>query len=283
MFVDHLPTGAPMWYDKDPQFSAAVVSARGGIVYEEVERERVTLEPIVMAVWPKVHVLDAATARFDILNREQVRAQHEMAELEDEKFLSAVHFSSLTATDRNTQVSATAGLTRQKLAEAFALVERYDMPIANIIMHAQELRDIRSWTNKDFWKPKVSPAATRDVKGCHLREHPGDGAIRREDSGKRTLNDCARPSHGCGMMLQSDRCGNATRSFEKCDHDSGLGLGFVNNSVDPVTQRLPKQRAPGTRLFESGLQKLGYIGERPSRAIPTEGSWVNQEVYAHAT
>jgi hypothetical protein len=28
-----------------------------------------------------VHVLDAATARFDILNREQIRAQHEMAEM----------------------------------------------------------------------------------------------------------------------------------------------------------------------------------------------------------
>lgn len=214
-----------MWYDLDPQFSAVVIGARGGVPYEEVSRERVSLEPIVIAVWPKVHALDAATARFDILNREQIRAQHkhlvlskvpdmletpkttstrpqvgsenevdstmgnqqgstqveflrdsqgtrpsgrmveseqrcksltnnkiqmEMAELEDEKVFNAIHYSSLSATDRNTLTSGSSGLSRGLLSTAFSYVEQYDAPVSNILMHAAQLRDIRNWTNQEF-------------------------------------------------------------------------------------------------------------------------------------
>ena len=150
MYVDHLPTGAPMWYDLDPQFTAVVVGARGGVPYQEITRTRVTLDPIVIAVWPKVHVLDAATARFDILNREQIRAQHEMAKQEDTKVLNAIHYSSLSATDRNPQTTTSTGLDRGSLATAFSYVESLDIPVANVVMHARQLRDIRAWTNRDF-------------------------------------------------------------------------------------------------------------------------------------
>lgn len=158
MFVDHLPTGAPMWYDKDPQFSAVVVSARGGVPYEETERDRVTLEPITLAVWPKVHALDAATARFDMLNREQIRAQHELAEKEDEKVFSAIHYASLSSTDRNSLTTGSNGLQRGKLATMFSYVEQYDAPVANVLMHAAQLRDIRNWTSEEF-----DPVTLREV------------------------------------------------------------------------------------------------------------------------
>lgn len=150
MFVDHLPTGAPMWYDLDPQFSAVAISSRGGVPYEETERDRVTLDPIVLSVWPKVHALDAATARFDQLNREQIRAQHELAALEDVKVFNAIHYASLSATDRNALTTGANGLQRGKLATMFSLVEAYDAPIANVLMHAAQLRDIRNWTSEEF-------------------------------------------------------------------------------------------------------------------------------------
>lgn len=77
--VDHLPAGAPSWYDLDPQFTAAVVGAKGGVNFSEIEATRINVDPQILAVYPKVHALDVAVRRFNILDREQERAQHEMA------------------------------------------------------------------------------------------------------------------------------------------------------------------------------------------------------------
>ena len=77
--MDHVPAGAPMYYDLDPQFVAAVVGPKGGVDYTEINTTRINLDPIILAVYPKVHVMDVATRRFNILDREQERAQHEMA------------------------------------------------------------------------------------------------------------------------------------------------------------------------------------------------------------
>ncbi len=64
--VDHLPAGAPSWYDLDPQFTAAVVGAKGGVSMTEVEATRVNVDPQILAVMPKVHALDVAVRRFAI-------------------------------------------------------------------------------------------------------------------------------------------------------------------------------------------------------------------------
>jgi hypothetical protein len=150
MYVHHLMQAEPMWYDLDPQFSAVTLSSRGGVPYEEISRTRITLDPFLLAVYPKVHVTDTATARFDILNREQVRAQHELAELEDEKIFTALHYSSLSATDRNPLTSGASGLSRGLLATAFSHIEDYDAPVANVLMRAKQYRDIREWTTEQF-------------------------------------------------------------------------------------------------------------------------------------
>jgi hypothetical protein len=63
MAVDHLPAGAPMYYDLDPQFRALTVGARGGVDLSEIQTTRIALEPIILAVYPKVHVMDVATRR----------------------------------------------------------------------------------------------------------------------------------------------------------------------------------------------------------------------------
>lgn len=127
-----------------------MISSRGGVPYEEIHRDRVNIDPFIIAVYPKVHVTDASTARFDILNREQVRAQHEMAEIEDSKVFTAIHYASLTATERNAQTAATSGLNRGSLATAFSLIEQYDAPVANVLLHAKQYRDIREWTTQQF-------------------------------------------------------------------------------------------------------------------------------------
>jgi hypothetical protein len=175
--VDHLPAGAPSWYDLDPQFTAAVVGAKGGVTMTEVEATRVNVDPQILAVMPKVHALDVAVRRFNILDREQERAQHEMAKLEDDNGFLAIRNSNLTgsdivnAGDVNPAVTSTAGLDLGSLADGFALVSQYDIPVANVVLHALQTRDIRVWTHRQF-DPVNKIAAICLDKGPGVLEHP---------------------------------------------------------------------------------------------------------------
>lgn len=178
--VDHLPAGAPSWYDLDPQFTAAVVGAKGGVTMTEVEATRVNVDPQILAVMPKVHALDVAVRRFNILDREQERAQHEMAKLEDDNGFLAIRNSNLTgsdivnAGDVNPAVTSTAGLDLGSLADGFALVSQYDIPVANVVLHALQTRDIRVWTHRQFdpvtQRELLKTGYIGDIWGAQVRE-----------------------------------------------------------------------------------------------------------------
>ncbi|MFA5759828.1 MAG: hypothetical protein WC942_10800 [Clostridia bacterium] len=51
MAVDVLPTGAPMWYDRDPDFAAVSLAQNGTVPYQTVRGTRLELEPFAIAVW----------------------------------------------------------------------------------------------------------------------------------------------------------------------------------------------------------------------------------------
>ena len=154
--VDHLPAGAPMYYDLDPQFRALVVGPKGGVDLSEIQTTRVSLEPFILAVYPKVHVMDVATRRFGILDRAQERAQIEMAGLEDDKIFAAFKNSGISVNDAvnngavNSIVTGSRGLSPEVAAEAFAAVEQFDIPVANIIVNAQQQRDLRLWSHRNY-------------------------------------------------------------------------------------------------------------------------------------
>lgn len=158
MFVDMLPTAAPMWYDKDPQFSAVTIGKRGAVPYEIIEGERVELEPIPIVTYVRIPVLDVSVRRFNILDREQVRARAEMAEIEDSKVFAAIDYGATTATGHNDAVTATAGVARDKLADLFSKIEDHDAPVANVLMRAAQYKDLRGWDNSDF-----DPVTQREV------------------------------------------------------------------------------------------------------------------------
>jgi intein-encoded DNA endonuclease-like protein len=100
--------------------------------------------------------MDVATRRFGILDREQQRAQHEMAALEDEKIFAAVKAGNISVNDEvnkgavNPVTTATGGLSPESLADAWAEVEQYDIPVTNVIVHAKQQRDLRLWTHRNF-------------------------------------------------------------------------------------------------------------------------------------
>jgi len=186
--VDHLPAGAPMYYDLDPQFRALVVGPRGGVDLSEIQTTRVYLEPIIMAVYPKVHVMDVATRRFGILDREQEKAQVEMARLEDQKVFAAFKTANIVATDPvnngvvNPLQTGASGLTPEISASCFGLVEQYDIPVANIIVHATQQQDLRLWTHKNFdpvtQRELLKTGYLGDLWGAQVRQSrfqtPGD-------------------------------------------------------------------------------------------------------------
>ncbi len=146
--VDHVQPGAPMWYDKDPQFSAQTISTLGGAPREEITGERVELVPFPIAVLVRIPVIEVATRRFDILNREQVRARAEMAEQEDTEVLRLLETEAV-ATDSSVPV-VTGTFTLARFAELYANVEQNDAPVENIIMHAQQYRNIRTLAGDTF-------------------------------------------------------------------------------------------------------------------------------------
>lgn len=204
--VDHLPAGAPSWYDLDPQFTAAVVGAKGGVNYSEIEATRINVDPQILAVYPKVHALDVAVRRFNILDREQERAQHEMAKLEDDNFFTAIRNSSLSGNDLvnanqvNAIVTSSSGLTLGALADGFALVSQFDIPVANVVLHALQTRDIRVWTNRQFdpvtQRELLKTGYIGDIWGAQVRES------RRQTPG--TINVLGDPQYLGVMSVRID-------------------------------------------------------------------------------
>jgi hypothetical protein len=155
--VDHVQPGAPMWYDKDPQFKAYTIAKYGGARRVEVTGERVELEAFPIAVLVRIPALEVAVRRFNILDREQVRARAEMAEQEDVEVLTALGAgtdtsAALTSSDTVFPVTVVTGteVTRTNMAQLFAELEQYDANVENVIMHAKDYRDIRAWTGTDF-------------------------------------------------------------------------------------------------------------------------------------
>ena len=150
LFVDQIPQGAPMWYDRDPQFSAVTLAERGSVPVTEIFGERVTLDPFPIAVLVRIPALEVAVRRFNILDREQVRARAEMAEQEDIETFGVFNSAATRTTTRNPEVTGFTDVSRESLSLAYAEVEDNDAPVANVIMRATDYRDIRTWDGNDF-------------------------------------------------------------------------------------------------------------------------------------
>lgn len=151
IFVDKVPNGAPMWYDKDPQFSAWTIGEMGTAPQEIIKGTRVELAPIPIAVLVRIPILETAVRRFNVIDRAQQRARAEMAEQEDTLFISLLE-AAATRTGANAGVTTGSytTVTQQALAELFSLVEKNDAPVANVLMNATDYRYLRYWSGDQF-------------------------------------------------------------------------------------------------------------------------------------
>ena len=139
-----------MWYDADPQFTAVTLAQNGNVPYEVLKATRVELEPFAIATWVKVPALEVAVRRFNILDRAKEKGSIEMAKEEDRRIFAAIEFAGTTAANHNNVITSNAGLTRSTLSDIFLEVEKWNAPVANVIMNPAQYRDIRNWGRNEL-------------------------------------------------------------------------------------------------------------------------------------
>jgi hypothetical protein len=149
--VHHVEPGAPMWYDIDPQFSATVIGTLGAAprVLDGSQFDRVELTPFPIVVMVRIPVIEPAVRRFDVLDREQVRAQAEMAELEDTEIFRAIRTGAVSGSGVSDGVSTPTNVTDtfdwDSLATAFAnLEDACDSNVENMVMRTKDYKYVRS-------------------------------------------------------------------------------------------------------------------------------------------
>lgn len=150
--VHHLEPGAPAWYDIDPQFSASVIGSNGGVprVLDGATYDRVELTHFPITVLVRIGVQEPAIRRFDVLDREQVRAQAEMAEQEDLNIFACIRTGAQTGSGISDGVTpptnpTTAAFSLDALSQLFANLEQAcDSNVENLLIRNDSMRYFRA-------------------------------------------------------------------------------------------------------------------------------------------
>lgn len=165
--VHHLEPGAPAWYEIDPQFSAVVIGKQGGAprVLDGANFDRVEVDHFPMVVLVRIGVEQPAIRRFDVLDREQVRAQAEMAELEDSQVIQALKTGAQSGSGIVDGVlpptNVTGAFAIADLATAFARLEDVcDSNVENMLMRQRDYRFIRTTCAADL---SFDPVTRREL------------------------------------------------------------------------------------------------------------------------
>lgn len=157
--VHHLEPGAPAWYDIDPQFGATTISSLGGAprVLDAALYNRAELVHFPIAVLIRIGVEQPAIRRFDVLDREQVRAQAEMAKTEDVEIFKCLYNAGTAAGAGGAAPGAgwqdgvsgpinpvAASFSLDLFSQGFANLEDVaDSNVENVLMRATDYRQIR--------------------------------------------------------------------------------------------------------------------------------------------
>ncbi len=150
--VHHLEPGAPAWYDIDAQFSATVIGNNGGAprVLDGANFDRVEVTHFPISVLVRIGVQEPAIRRFDVLDREQVRAQAEMAEQEDLNIFQCIRTGAASGSGISDGVSTptnptTGAFSLDLLAQLFGNLEQAcDSNVENVLIRNDSARYFRA-------------------------------------------------------------------------------------------------------------------------------------------
>lgn len=147
--VEQLPDGALPYYDKDIEVTAFVVGEEGENIIAVAKSRRVLIPIFEIASNPEIPLTQIKERRFDVIERAQELARAQVQAAEDSRSFDVFDAVAADGFDNtgavNDQVNVAAPLTTSNLAEAFSLIERWDLRVARIFTNARDYGDIRKW------------------------------------------------------------------------------------------------------------------------------------------
>lgn len=166
LMVDPLPQGALPVYDKDIEASAVVVSKRGGVPEMVIEGDRIMVPLFEITAYPAIRFSQVKERRFNVIDRAQQRAKAELMATEDAEIFGALEVAAAGPGATNPVTLAAGALTRQSLTQAFKEIEKHDLVVTTILMHAERFADLRVWGQNEF-----DPVTQREVLQTGLFGH----------------------------------------------------------------------------------------------------------------
>jgi hypothetical protein len=148
--VEQLPDGALPIYDKDPDVTAFVVGEEGENILAVTKPRRVIFPLFEIASNPEIPLTQIKERRFDLIERAQDLGRAQVQAAEDERVFATLDavatagFDSLPG-QTNADIPVIAPISGAVLADAFSLVERHDLRVARVYMHARDFADIRKF------------------------------------------------------------------------------------------------------------------------------------------
>jgi len=148
--VEQLPDGALPIYDKDPDVTAYVVGEEGENILAITKPRRVIFPLFEIASNPEIPLTQIKERRFDLIERAQDLARAQIQAAEDERVFAildsiAVNGFDSIAGGTNPDIPVVAPISGAVLADAFAQIERHDLRVARVYMHATDYADIRKF------------------------------------------------------------------------------------------------------------------------------------------
>lgn len=148
--VEELPDGALPIYDKDPDITAFVVGEEGENIVAITKPRRVSFPLFEIASNPEIPLTQIKERRFDLIERAQDLARAEIQAAEDERVFAILDATATNGFDSlpgqlNPDVPVIAPLNGAILADAFSLIERWDLRVARVYMNARDYADIRKF------------------------------------------------------------------------------------------------------------------------------------------
>ena len=148
--VEQLPDGALPIYDKDPDVAAYVVGEEGQNIVSVTKSRRVIFPLFEIASNPEIPLTQIKERRFDLIERAQELGKAQIQAAEDERafaILDAVATQGFdnVAAQTNPDIPVIAPISAALLADAFSLIERHDLRVAQMFMNARDYTDIRKF------------------------------------------------------------------------------------------------------------------------------------------
>lgn len=143
--VEDLPDGALPIYDRDPDVTAFIIGEEGMNVLNYVKAQRVMFPLFEIASNPTIPITQLKERRYDVIERSQDLGKSEIQVKEDTRGFSVFDAVAADPNAPNPDISVSAPITPDVLADSFADIERHGLRVARVFMNAKDYADVRKF------------------------------------------------------------------------------------------------------------------------------------------